>query len=199
MSVMLLLAQAGESSGPFRLELPPLHPILVNFTAALVPASLVSDVLGRLLRRQSLLSAGWWMLFYAALITPFTALAGWMWLRQMAGMNMPAMPIHKWLGTALAVVFVALVIWRWRIHRRPDGMPGGRYLSCAAVVVAALIVQGNLGGSMSFEPAGPSEPEQPSHSWPELPTTQERDHQHAAMQDHQHPAAPQWRDHIDVP
>src|SRR5438045_2678361 len=54
MSFMFLLAHAGESAGGFHLELPLLHPILVHFTAALVPASLVSDVLGRLLRRQSL-------------------------------------------------------------------------------------------------------------------------------------------------
>lgn len=52
------------------MELPPLHPILVNFTAALVPASFVSDVLGRFLRRESLRSAAWWMLLYAAIITP---------------------------------------------------------------------------------------------------------------------------------
>jgi hypothetical protein len=41
------------------------------------------------------------MLFYAAVVSPFTALAGWLWLRQMGGMDVPEMAIHKWLGTAL--------------------------------------------------------------------------------------------------
>src|SRR5437660_1526952 len=105
MNVIFMLAHAGEG-GWFPHGAPPLHPILVNFTAALLPASLLSDVLGRLLRKQSLAAAGWWMMLYAALITPFTALAGWMWLRQMSDMNMPPMTIHKWLGTALAVIFI---------------------------------------------------------------------------------------------
>ena len=131
------------------MDLPPLHPILVNFTAALVPASFVSDALGRLLRKQSLTSAGWWLLFYAAVITPFTALAGWLWLGQMEGMDMPQMSIHKWLGTGLAIVFVPLVYWRWRLHRDAR-QPGWKYLSVAAAVVAAVAVQGHLGGMMTF-------------------------------------------------
>jgi len=53
------------------------HPILVNFTAALLPLSFLSDVLGRMLRRQSLHNAGWWLLLYAVLITPLTVAAGW--------------------------------------------------------------------------------------------------------------------------
>jgi uncharacterized membrane protein len=65
------------------IALPPLHPILVNFTAALVPASVMSDLLGRVLGRPTLSATGWWTMFYAAAITPFTALAGWWWLRSM--------------------------------------------------------------------------------------------------------------------
>ena len=37
-----------------------LHPILVNFTAALVPVSVGSDVLGWVFRKQSLRDTGWW-------------------------------------------------------------------------------------------------------------------------------------------
>lgn len=171
-SLMLLLAHAGESVEGHRVELPPLHPILVNFTAALVPASFVSDLLGRLLRKQSLTSAGWWMLLYAAVITPFTVIAGWLWRREMEGMDMPKMTIHQWLGTALVAVFLFLVIWRWRIHRRPDGAPSGRYLTCATVVVAALVFQGHLGGKMSF---GSQEP-QSDHALGQRP------HDHQALQ-----------------
>ena len=167
------------------MQLPPLHPILVNFTAALVPASLISDVLGRLLRKQSLTCAGWWMLFYAAVVTPFTVLAGWLWLRQMGGMVMPEMAIHKWLGTALAVVFVAMVFWRWRIHRRAERGPSWTYLICAALVVAALTVQGHLGGSMSFgSDTDSSIPVSPAHN--ELP-----EHNGNVQ-------GLQWHDHIDL-
>ena len=80
------------------MTLPPVHPILVNFTAALVPVSLASDVMGRLLRKPTLVAAGWWTLFYATLATPLTVLAGWYWLRQMSDMDHPEMAIHKWRG-----------------------------------------------------------------------------------------------------
>src|SRR5438552_9346103 len=53
MNLMLLLAHGGDG-GWFPHGAPPLHPILVNFTAALLPTSLLSDVLGRLLRRADL-------------------------------------------------------------------------------------------------------------------------------------------------
>ena len=42
-----------------------LHPILVNFTSALMPASIASDAAGRIFRKASLHSAAWWMLIYA--------------------------------------------------------------------------------------------------------------------------------------
>src|SRR5438067_802217 len=81
---------------------PPLHPILVNFTAALLPASFLSDLLGVVLRKEALKSAGWWTLLYAATVTPVTAVAGWLWMRSMGDMDHSEMSVHKWLGTALA-------------------------------------------------------------------------------------------------
>jgi len=47
-----------------------LHPILVNFTSALVPASVASDSAGRIFRKPTLHSAAWWTLIYATAITP---------------------------------------------------------------------------------------------------------------------------------
>jgi len=193
MNMMLLLAHASEVGG-HRVHLPPLHPILVNFSAALLPTSLISDLLGRLYRKQSLTSTGWWSLFYAGLITPFTVIAGWIWRREMAGMDMPQMAIHQWLGTALAVVFVGLVIWRWRIHNRPDGVPSVRYLIACAGVVAVLVFQAHIGGSMSF---GSAEEPESIHKDAEKHdgTTQPSFAPSERAEEHQHE---QWRDHIDV-
>jgi plastocyanin/uncharacterized membrane protein len=127
-----------------------LHPILVNFTAALLPLALLSDVLGRLLKRSSLHNAGAWMVLYAALITPLTAAAGWWWKKQAAGTLPPdVIAVHQWLGTSLAVAFIVLATWRWRIYKR-DTEPGMPYLAFAVVVVLALMYQGSLGGLMVF-------------------------------------------------
>ena len=137
------------------LPLPPfswenVHPVLVNFTAALVPASVLSDVLGRLLRRESLRHAAWWTLLYAAAVTPFTALAGWFWKRSIeAALSPDLIAVHQWLGIWLAFAFPVLVIWRRRFHGRGES-PGIAYLATAALTLLTLIYQGHVGGSMAF-------------------------------------------------
>ena len=127
-----------------------IHPILVNFTAALVPASLGSDVLGKIFRKTSLHAAAFWMLIYAAAITPFTAIAGYVWKRSVAS-ALPADQImmHQWLGISLAVLFLALGAWRWRLHSR-NLVPGVSYFVFCVVVVLALVYQGTLGGQMAL-------------------------------------------------
>ena len=137
------------------LPLPPfswenIHPILVNFTAALFPASVLSDLLGRLLGRESLRHAAWWALLYAAAVTPFTALAGWFWKRSIeAALSPELIAVHQWLGIWLAFEFPVLLIWRWRFHRGGES-PGLAYLMTAALTMLALIYQGHVGGSMAF-------------------------------------------------
>jgi plastocyanin/uncharacterized membrane protein len=127
-----------------------IHPILVNFTAALLPLALLSDILGRVFRRASLHNAAWWMTLYAAAITPLTAAAGWWW-KHTAGSDLPAnlITVHQWLGTTIAVLFIVLVCWRWMIKKRGDA-PGPAYLVAELVVVLALVYQGSLGGKMLF-------------------------------------------------
>lgn len=147
---------------------PPLHPLLVNFTAALIPASFVSDLLGRLLRRESLIAAGFWTLLYAAVITPLTAVAGWLWLNDVGDMGHAEMLVHKWLGTALAVLLLPMLFWRWRIKKR-RAAPSAVYLVVSAVLVLSLTVQGHLGGMMSFG-TGDSGSDAPEHAHAETDT-----------------------------
>jgi plastocyanin/uncharacterized membrane protein len=127
-----------------------IHPVLVNFTASLLPLGLLSDLLGVTFRRKSLHDAGFWMVVYAAAITPLTAAAGWWW-RHGVGSTLPPglIAVHQWLGTSAAVLFVLLAVWRWKI-KRAEAVPGAAYLLCAAALVAALVYQGSLGGSMVF-------------------------------------------------
>ena len=76
-----------------------LHPMLVNFTAALLPLALFSDLLGRWLKRSSLHSAAAWMVLYAAIITPLTGAAGWWWKIQPGETPPELIAVHQWLGT----------------------------------------------------------------------------------------------------
>jgi plastocyanin/uncharacterized membrane protein len=127
-----------------------IHPILVNFTAALLPLALLSDLLGRILRRQALHAAGFWMMVYEAAITPLTVIAGWWWKTTEAN-QLPAKLImaHQWLGTIAALLFLLLAAWRWRFHKRAI-QPSWTYLIFVSVALVALIYQGSLGGAMVF-------------------------------------------------
>jgi uncharacterized membrane protein len=85
---------------------------------------------------------------YAAAITPLTAISGLWWKSREAGM-LPARTVaqHQWLGVALVVCFVLMAMWRYRIYRR-NVPPSVVYLIAGIVLVAALVVQGALGGEM---------------------------------------------------
>lgn len=126
------------------------HPILVNFTAALIPVSVGSDILGTALRKPTLRDTGWWTMCFAACITPFTAIAGWLfWMKDDNGVA--NMTIHKWLGTTAAALLIGFVLWRWSYFKR-DRWPGILYLLIGLVIVAAVTYQGHLGGEQSFMP-----------------------------------------------
>lgn len=127
------------------------HPILVNFTAGLIPTSVMSDLLGRVSGKGSLSSAAWWMLLFATLLTPATALTGWFWKQTLPSAALPAdlIQIHQWLGSALAILFVIMTLWRARMYFREE-IPSIVYLIFAALAVGLLAIQGNLGGTMVF-------------------------------------------------
>ena len=125
-----------------------IHPVLVNFTAALIPVSVFSDLAARLFRVASLRIVGWWTMLFAAVITPFTVVAGWLfWMPDDNGA--PGMTIHKWLGTGLAFVFLGLLAWRARLQAK-DRAVTWLYFLIALAAVAALVYQGTLGGNQVF-------------------------------------------------
>ncbi len=128
-----------------------LHPILVNFTAALVPVSVLSDIAGRLFHRVSLRTVGQWTMLYAGLVTPLTAFFGWLfWMKDDSAPDaIVRMTVHKWLGTGLAVALLGLLVWRVTIARK-DRWPSPLYLLVGLIVVSVLVVQGNLGGDQTF-------------------------------------------------
>ena len=105
------------------------------------------------------------MLLYAAVVTPLTAAAGWWWMRDMAGMNDWRLPVHMWLGFSITAVAIAMAIWRGRLHRE-DRAPGLAYLLAASLAVGGLVVQGELGGQMSFGSTDSSEPSNESKGAP---------------------------------
>ena len=130
-------------------EFPPLHPLLVHFTAALLPMSFVMELTGRIFNRDSLRAAAWWMLLTGTIVTPFTVLFGWLWLNDMDIDIERQMFIHQWLGTVLAGVYVALTGWRGMLLVKGRKVPVV-YLVVLGLMTLALFVQGHIGAQISF-------------------------------------------------
>lgn len=128
---------------------PPIHPLFVNFTAALVPASFAFEAAGAIWRRDSLRAAASWALLFAACITPLTVLFGWLWFASMHEAPGWRMVYHQWLGTALGVLLIPAAIWRGRLFAR-SRKPGLLYALFALVLLTGIAAQGDLGASMSF-------------------------------------------------
>ena len=101
-------------------------------------------------RRLSLHNVAAWMIFYEALLTPFTVAAGWWWKHE-SGSGLPhrLITVHQWLGSAAALLFIVLGLWRWSIHKQGVS-PSIAYLALTVATVGALIYQGSLGGAMVF-------------------------------------------------
>lgn len=131
------------------MSFPPIHPLLVNFTAALVPVSFLCDLAAVWVKKDALRVVAVRTLAFAAVVTPFTALAGWLWMRSMDHADHWQMPVHLWVGVSIAVVLLSLAVWRVSMQRRGD-KPGWLYAVCALLVFAALAMQAELGASMSF-------------------------------------------------
>ena len=135
----------------FPISLNHVHPILVHFTTALLPVSLVCDLGGKYLRRESLTAAGWWTLFFGAVATPVTALTGWLWMSDLrsSGFHDDNLVVHQWLGVTLVGGFLITAIWRARLFKSMT-KPGAAYLVFTGAAVIVLLYQGFLGGKMTL-------------------------------------------------
>lgn len=127
------------------MNLAALHRLFVGFTASLIAVSVLSDLLAVLLKKQSLRATAAWTLVYAAAITPFTVLAGYLWWDSFLLLNdqRRAMP-HLWLGVGLAAVLVPMAVWRGRMLGR-ERLPGLAYLLAGAIVFGGSVLQSNMG------------------------------------------------------
>ena len=102
------------------------------------------------MRKPRLNTAAWWMLVYAAAISPLTAIAGLWWKHDVGDALPPDLILkHQMLGIALVIALVILTIWRYALYRK-DKAPGATYLIIGVCAVLLLILQGNLGGAMMF-------------------------------------------------
>lgn len=120
-----------------------LHPMLVHFPIAFLPAALVTAVVGR--KRPAFLAPVRFLVIAAGIVAPIAALLGWFdggfdyatddWLLQ----------FHRWLGTGIGLGALGLAIWSWR---KPEASQGAGMIAGLSLITASIIIQGWFGGAM---------------------------------------------------
>jgi uncharacterized membrane protein len=133
-------------------NLPPMHPALVHFPIALVTLSFIFDLLGKLFRKDSFRSAGWWTLLAAAVTGIISVPLGyWDMNRDMLNDETHQyVDMHLKIGWVLLIVVAGLTIWRGYLRAKTDQIPGGGYLFAAFLVTCLTLFQGWFGGEMVY-------------------------------------------------
>ena len=119
-----------------------LHPLIVHFPIAFIPAALFTAVVGR--RKPAFSAPVQFLVVAGGIFAPLAAAAGWL-----AGMSADPEPIlsyHRWLGVAIGIAGAGLGIWAWK---RPWEDRGAGMILALTVMTIAIAVQGFLGAAVT--------------------------------------------------
>ncbi|MFC2150177.1 DUF2231 domain-containing protein [Calditrichota bacterium] len=129
------------------------HPIFVHFTIALLIMAVLFDLLGWVLKRDSLVQAGWWNLIFAlpsALTSLFSGLYAEESIEHGKVLH-ELMEKHESLG--FVVVGVVALLFVWRVVKKGAFYDKWRlaYVSVGVVGVMVLSLGGWIGGEMVYK------------------------------------------------
>jgi uncharacterized membrane protein len=136
-------------------DLPRLHAALNDLPPALLPLSIVFDLLGILFKRESLRAAAFWTLVFGVLGTG-AAIASGLLAEDVVQHSEQAhliMATHKTLAFIVLAIFGLLAVWRilrrgvWSEKEQPIALTAG------VIGVAILIYTASLGGKLVFDHA----------------------------------------------
>src|SRR3546814_531813 len=120
-----------------------LHPSIVHFPLAFVPAALFTAVVGR--RRPGFQEATRFLILAGGLTAPVAMLLGWLDGGWSLWDKDRIMTVHRWLGTAIGIGGLALAAW---VLVRPRHVHGNVMLAVLVAMTADILVQGWHGGAL---------------------------------------------------
>lgn len=120
-----------------------LHPIVVHFPMAFLPAALFTAVVGR--RRQGFAAPVQFLVVAGGGLAALSALFGWLNAGFSPGADDGILGAHRWLGTIIGIVALPLAVWALR---RPDRDRSVPMIVGLSIITAAIVAQGWLGGAL---------------------------------------------------
>jgi uncharacterized membrane protein len=134
-------------------DLPRLHAALNDLPPALLPISVLFDLLGLAFKRESLKAAGFWTLVFGVLGTAAAVVSGLLAedAVQHSDQAHEIMETHETLALVVLAIFGLLAVWRiarrgvWRDREQPVALAAG------VIGVAILLYAASLGGKLVFD------------------------------------------------
>ena len=123
-----------------------MHPFSVHFPIAMFFGALAVELFGLWKRNRDYQRAAFVMLTVGAIGAIVAAALGWFAGGFYWTDRNPILMIHRWLGTAIALFALLLVLLTARAHRRPE-QPRGIYWALLGLMTLGIAVQGYLGAS----------------------------------------------------
>lgn len=172
-----------------------IHPYFVHFPIAILSIGLLWDFLGIIMKKDSLLHAGWWAQLFGTLAIIAAVITGLIAENTVAHNDAvhSILETHETLGLVAAGVFASLFIWRSILR---SALPVERillvvYILLSAGAVVTMLTGAHLGGRMVYEfGVGGSAVQQPTqlHQHDEANEEQEyeADHDSTGKSEHQH-------------
>ena len=145
----------------------PLHPILVHFPIALLFVSVLFDLMGAALSRDSFREGALWLLGLSLIGGIAAAIAGDMAedTAEKAGISESLIETHEMWAQITLGVMALLLLSRLLLRNRFSTRTLAAYLVVAAMGLIALIATGHTGGDLVYKHgAGTNTAQDPSHS-----------------------------------
>ena len=120
-----------------------LHPFVVHFPMAFLPAALFTAIVGR--RRPGFAAPVQFLVVAGGSIALLSAVLGWFNAGFTSATDDGLLQAHRWLGTALGIISLALAVWA---ARRPDWDRSSGMIVALSTITIAIVAQGWLGGAL---------------------------------------------------
>jgi len=129
-----------------------IHPLFVHFPIALLLTSVAFCFLGSLFKKEELLTATKWVLYFgtlAAAVTVWTGLKAEATVSHGGGMH-DTMEAHQYIGFTVLGLSILLSLWVFLSKNRIPEKGRALFLVVLALLAALLIQGADLGGRMAF-------------------------------------------------
>lgn len=121
-----------------------LHPIVVHFPIAFLPAAFFTALVGR--KRPAFTAPVKFLVVAGGILAPISAVLGWIDGGFLLASDDWLVGAHRWLGTLIGAGAFGLAIWALR---KPQQDRSPAMIAALGVMTVAIVIQGWLGGALT--------------------------------------------------